>query len=91
MGKIFLLTFLFIGLADLPGLVIYGKFPQDSAHHCPTSPHFERDCPRSKRMFLFLPYCTTEKLSCSVAVELLPTHTSKSEDSATHPFFAALQ
>jgi len=40
---------------------------------------------------LFLPYGTIEKLSCNVAVELLPTHTSKSEDSATHPFFAALQ
>jgi hypothetical protein len=34
-------------------------------------------------------YCLTEKLSCRVAVELLPTQKSKSEGSTTQPFFAA--
>jgi hypothetical protein len=37
-----------------------------------------------------IPHCT-EKLSCSVAAELLPTQTSKSEGSTVHSFFAALQ
>jgi hypothetical protein len=40
----------------------------------------------------YLPrYCLTEKVSCKVAAELLPTQTSKPEGSATQPFFAALQ
>jgi len=43
------------------------------------------------RCFQPAPYCTTEKLSCNVAVELLPTQTSKSEGSTTQPFLAALQ
>jgi hypothetical protein len=46
--------------------------------------------PSQTEFFLF-PYCDTEKLSCKVAVELLPTQTSKSEGSTTQPSFAALQ
>ncbi len=36
-------------------------------------------------------YFTTSNLSCSVASELSPTHTSNSDGSTTHPFVAALQ
>jgi hypothetical protein len=60
----------------------------EAAKSCGRSGSSALSPPQTRKQSL---YCTTEKVSCKVALESLPTQTSKSDGSRTQPFLAALQ